>query len=72
MLARTALFERIGLFDEEMFSTREHLDFRLEVARSGGTVWFEPSSVVTYVPGPPFALADVPFFIPRWSDGVGA
>jgi glycosyltransferase involved in cell wall biosynthesis len=68
MLARRSLFDQIGPFDEGMLNTREHLDFCLEVHRAGGTVWFEPDSVVTYVPGPPFALRDVGFYMLRWSD----
>ena len=68
VLARTEVLRSIGGFDEEMLNTREHLDFCLGVARAGGSVWFEPASVVTYVPGPPFALPDIPFYMLRWSD----
>jgi GT2 family glycosyltransferase len=68
MLVRSSIFAEIGWFDEEMLNTREHLDFCLSVSRVGGTLYFEPESIVTYVPGPPFALTDIPFYMLRWSD----
>lgn len=68
VMARRDLFDRIGPFDEEMLNTREHLDFCLAVAEAGGEVWFEPRSVVTYVPGPPFRVTDLAFYMLRWSD----
>lgn len=69
VLVRTAIFERIGCLDEAMLNTKEHLDFCMTVAQAGGTVYFEPTSLVTYVPGPPLALTDLPFYMLRWSDG---
>jgi GT2 family glycosyltransferase len=68
MLVRRSIFNRIGPLDERMLSTREHLDLCLQVAQAGGAIYFEPSSVVTYVPGPPFKLTDLPFYMLRWSD----
>jgi GT2 family glycosyltransferase len=68
VLVRRSVFDQIGLLDEGMLNTREHLDFCLTVARAGQSVWFEPSSVVAYVPPPPLALSDVGFFMVRWSD----
>lgn len=67
-LARTSVLRGIGGLDEEMFNTREHLDFCLAVARTGGSVWFEPESVVAYVPPPPLKARDIPFYMLRWSD----
>src|SRR5262249_9201836 len=29
---------------------------------------FEPDSVVTYLPPPPFAWSDLPFYLLRWSE----
>ncbi len=67
MLVRTSLFDRIGPLDEGMVNTREHCDLCLQVAQSGGTVWLEPESVVTYdYTGK--RLADWPFYMLRWSD----
>ena len=69
VLVRTAIFEQIGgKLDEEILNTKEHLDFCMQVAQLGGTVYFEPKCVVTYVPGPPLELADVPYYMLRWSD----
>ena len=68
MLVRRSIFDRIGPLDEGMLNTREHLDFCLEVLRTGATIYFEPEAVVTYVPGPPFAVSDIGFYMLRWSD----
>ncbi len=67
-LVRTEIFERIGYLDEAMLNTKEHLDFCMNVAQVGGTVYFEPESLVTYVPGPPLELTDLHFYMLRWSD----
>ena len=68
MLVRTNIFQQIGLLDEALLSTREHIDFCMTVTNAGGTVFCEPASVVTYVPELPFNLADIAFFLLRWSD----
>lgn len=67
MLVRTAVFEQVSL-DQRLLSTREHLDLCLQVAATGGEVWFEPASRVTYATPPPVVLADVPYFLLRWSE----
>ncbi|NMG07576.1 glycosyltransferase [Brasilonema sp. UFV-L1] len=67
-LVRTQIFERIGYLDEAMFNTKEHLDFCMSVVQVGGTVYFEPDSLVTYVPGPPLEWTDLHFYMLRWSD----
>lgn len=68
LLARTQAIQDIGGFDQGMLNTREHLDFSLSLARNGGSVWFEPESVVAYKPPPPLRLSDLHFFMLRWSD----
>ena len=68
MLVRTEIFEGIGYLDESMLNTKEHLDFSMTVAEAGGKVYFEPESLVTYVPGPPLELTDLHFYMLRWSD----
>lgn len=68
VLVRTEIFKQIGLLDEAMLNTKEHLDFCLSVAQVGGTVYFEPDSLVTYVPGPPLEWTDIHFYMLRWSD----
>lgn len=68
VLVRREIFEQIGMLDEKMLNTKEHLDFCMTVAATGGKVYFEPDALVTYVPGPPLELTDVHFFMLRWSD----
>jgi GT2 family glycosyltransferase len=68
VLVRKAALDRIGGLDEEMLNTREHLDLCLEIARSGGTIWFEPESVVSYLTPPPLELRDLHLYMLRWSD----
>lgn len=68
MLVRRQIFDHIGLLDEKLLSTREHIDFCMTVTQAGGTIYCEPVSVVTYVPELPLNWADVSFFLLRWSD----
>ena len=68
VLVRTEIFERIGYLDEGMLNTKEHLDFSMTIAEAGGKVYFEPDSLITYVPGPPQDLTDMHFYMLRWSD----
>lgn len=68
VLVRTEVFAKIGLLDEALLNTREHIDFCMTVAEAGGKIYCEPASIVTYVPGPPFELSDMPYFMLRWSD----
>ncbi len=68
VLARTDLFDKIGLFDEEMLSTREHIDFCLLVKAAGGTIWCEPASVIAYVPTDNLEDSDVEYYKFRWSE----
>ena len=67
MLVRRDIFDRIGLLDDALLSTREHIDFCLNVTQAGGTIYCEPDSVVTYVTGK-LEWSDLPFFFLRWSD----
>jgi GT2 family glycosyltransferase len=71
VLVRRSVFDRIGELDTEMLATKEHIDFCMSVLANGGTVMFEPRSVVTYLyPGRsrPIAASDWSFFLVRWSD----
>jgi GT2 family glycosyltransferase len=58
LMARTAIFDKIGPFDEGMLAVRENLDFCLLVRQAGGTVYLDPASVITYLDG----------YVVRWSD----
>lgn len=68
VLVRTEIFDRIGLLDEAMLNTKEHLDFSMTVTEAGGTIYFEPACIVTYVPGPPLELTDLHYYMLRWSN----
>ncbi len=68
MLVRTEMFQHLGMLDEQMLNTKEHVDFCMNVAQSGYTVYFEPTSVVTYVPTSPMRFSDLHYYMLRWSD----
>jgi GT2 family glycosyltransferase len=68
VMARTEAIREIGGLDEGLLNTREHLDFSLSLAKNGGSVWFEPESVVAYLPPPPLKPSDIHFFMLRWSN----
>jgi len=72
MLVRMDAFQKLGPLDEALLASREHIDFCLSVRGAGGEVYFEPDSLLTYVPPPPFHWSDVPFYLLRWSDGWAA
>jgi len=67
LLARTEIFNTLGPLDESLKGTREHIDLCLQVREAGGKVFFEPESLITYVPPPPFRWADIKFYLVRWS-----
>jgi glycosyltransferase involved in cell wall biosynthesis len=68
MLVRRSVFDRLGKLDEGLKATSEHIDLCLKVRQSGGKVFLEPDATVTYVPPPPLAVVDVPYYLLRWSD----
>ncbi|MEO1432782.1 MAG: glycosyltransferase [Cyanobacteria bacterium J06633_8] len=68
MLVRTDIFEKIGLLDEALLSTREHIDFCMTVNNAGGSFYCEPTSVVTYVTGLKWEIPELSYFLLRWSD----
>jgi GT2 family glycosyltransferase len=68
LLARADVLRRLGPLDEALLSTREHVDLCFTVREAGGTVWFEPDAIVTYVVAPSFAWSDIPYYLLRWSD----
>lgn len=69
VLIRTDIFQQVGPFDEGLLNTREHIDFCMLVSQAGGSIYFEPEAVATYVPGPPMEITDIPYYLLRWSDG---
>ncbi len=47
LLARTDVFAKVGLLDEGMLATREHIDFCLSVTAAGGKIYCERTAIVT-------------------------
>ncbi len=69
VLVRRTIVDRLGgQLDPAMLNTKEHLDFCMSVAQAGGSIYFEPDALVTYVPGPPLEWSDLHFYMLRWSN----
>ncbi|MEL7316699.1 MAG: glycosyltransferase [Cyanobacteria bacterium J06559_3] len=68
MLVDTAAFKALGPLDEAFLNTKEHVDLCLNVAAAGYPIYFEPTSVITYVPGISWQWADLHYYMLRWSD----
>ena len=68
MLVRTAALDTAGPFDERFLSVREVEDFAMIVRTTGGTVWFEPESHVTFLPLREVRGADIGYVARRWGE----
>ena len=68
MLVNMDVFKSMGPLDENFLNTKEHVDLCMAVTETGGAIYFEPSSLITYVPGIAWTLADLHFYMLRWSD----
>ena len=68
LLVRRNIFDRIGLLDEKLLSSREDIDFCLNVINAGEKIYCEPKSLVTYVHNSGFEWSDLTYFMLRWSD----
>ncbi len=68
MMVRTEIFQQVGLLDEALLNTKEHVDLCILVAESGGTVYLEPESLMTYITGQPLEWTDIHYYMLRWSD----
>jgi GT2 family glycosyltransferase len=68
MIVRTEIFKQIGVLDEGLMNTKEHLDLCMLVTEAGGSIYLEPESLITYVPGLPLKWTDLHFYMLRWSD----
>ena len=68
LLIRRDIFDTIGILDEKLLSTREHIDFSMSVTNAGGKIYCEPESVTTYVHDSGFKWSDLTYFMLRWSD----
>jgi GT2 family glycosyltransferase len=68
MMVRHEIFQKIGLLDEALLNTKEHVDLCISVAEAGGTIYLEPESLMTYVTDKPLELTDISYYMLRWSD----
>jgi GT2 family glycosyltransferase len=68
LLARTELFDTLGPLDEGFRAAYDHVDLCLSVRKANQPIFLETAATVTYVPPPPIALSDLPFFLLRWSE----
>lgn len=68
VLVRRQAFDVMGELDEQLLSTREHLDLCLQTVAHGGQVWSDCASLVTYDNPPPVLRSDLAFFMLRWSE----
>ena len=70
VMVRTDVMHRLGGFDEQMMSTREHLDFAMSIYQLGERVVLVPSSIVTFHPpwvGKCLEGSDMHYHMVRWS-----
>lgn len=68
MLVNMSVFQDVSFLDEEFLNTKEHVDFCMTVAQAGYPIYFEPNSLVTYVPGIAWNWSDLHYYMLRWSD----
>ncbi len=71
LIIEAQFLRAIGGLDPKMTATKEYVDLAMTVARSGGSIWLEPKSRVTFLTHPPtpvLKFSEVPYFMLRWSD----
>ena len=66
MLVRADVLEHLGGLDEQLFAL-EHVDVCMKASGEVNGGWFEPRSVVTYLPPSRLFVSDVPYYFLRWS-----
>jgi GT2 family glycosyltransferase len=67
VLVRTKVFQELGKLDEQVMGMGQEEDLCFSVLQSGQPIYFEPASVITYVPPQELAWSEMPFFYMRWS-----
>jgi GT2 family glycosyltransferase len=58
MMIRRAVFDRIGLLDEQYFMYYEEVDFCLRARRAGWPCWYDPASRVVHLVGQSSGVTD--------------
>jgi len=66
-LAHRDVFEQLGPLDEQIINVGSEEDLCLTVLKAGKSIYFEPTSVMTYVPPTKLSTSDIPLFFTRWS-----
>ncbi|MGI8656140.1 MAG: glycosyltransferase family 2 protein [Pyrinomonadaceae bacterium] len=72
LLARSECFAQLGPLDESLLSLQEHIDLCWMVRARGGTVYFEPDSIISYMPPLSISWSDMFYFMLRWSENWNA
>lgn len=67
VLARKALLDEIGPFDERLIGFTDEIDMALKARERGWKIYFEPSAVVCYAVGKRITWRETPYFCLRWS-----
>lgn len=70
-LVRKEVFEQLGPLDEQIMNLAPEEDLCLTVLKAGKSIYFEPASVMTYVPPTALSISDMPLFFTRWSQAWG-
>jgi hypothetical protein len=68
VLVRADALRRIGPLDEELLSSRDHIDLCLRIRELGLPIMFEPAACASFADSAPLKLSDLPFYMLRWSD----
>ena len=68
LLVRRAVFEHVGPWDEELLALFDYVDLALYVKKLGGSVWLEPTALISYLAFEDFTVGDLDYFALRWSD----
>jgi hypothetical protein len=68
VLLRRECFERGCSLDPALSALHEHIDLAMQIHRAGGSIYFEPASIVRYDNATPFDPCDRAFFAQRWCD----
>lgn len=66
VLARKAMLDDIGPLDPNLTGLTDEVDMAFLAKQNGWSIWFEPSSVVTYAVGRAISWREIPFFCIRW------
>lgn len=67
VLARKAMLDQIGPFDDQLIGFTDEIDMALSARKHGWKIVYEPTSVVAYAVGKKMTWRERPYFCLRWS-----